>query len=739
MSEPIDLGIDDLDDARPIGRGGFSVVYAATDSRFGRPVAVKVLTRALDEDDQRRFDRECLVMGKLSAHPNVVDVYRAGTTTDGRPYLVMELMEQGTVADRLADGPLPWVEAVELIVAVADAVAVAHEAGILHRDIKPENILLAADGPRLTDFGIAYLRDSTASTSTQITASWLHTPPETFDNQRDERSDIYSLASTLFTMIAGRAPFWNENEDSLNPLLRRLLTQPAPDLPETLAPQALNAIVQRALAKDPGERQTSARQFAAELAALDPTGAGNRPAAPPRSASTVVTDASAAAGAGPAASLASPASPAAAAGAVTVPANGASAETVAERPAHAATSGTAAPGSFADQQGPASAAEATVAAAPVAPRQPLEVGAGAAAGVGRRRVEPARRHRPGRWAMLLAIPLVVALIAGGRAVASNDDGEGTAVGRPELAGPATDGSTAAVDGSRSSADDVLDSTATDAVDDTNDPLSPDDPGPDGDASTGRVASGDGDTDGGTDGGETGGGGTDGGGSTGGGSTDGGGSDGGGATCTAATVPAVKGQTVGTAKGTLSTAGFEPTSGAADSLRAEGSTPAAGTSSCVGDPVQINACATTTVPVVANRVADDVLPGFASQSLTVNKLFEESSTVGNGVVIRTSPAGGTTVCRGTTVNVTVSTGAPACFTLPNVLGMTGSQARATLEATSSWIVVLLDYGYIAPGTYDVGQVFFQGVPGGTEVKDCVYTYVGITEVAGHVTTTTPPSG
>lgn len=261
-----DLGIAHLADLQLIAHGGFSVVYAATNTQFDRRVAVKVLNRLTSDADRRRFERECKIMGRLSDHPNVIDVYSAGYTPDERPYIEMALIEDGTLAERVRNrGPMPWPAAARQMVAVAQALAVAHESDILHRDIKPENILLAGDEPRLTDFGIAYLRDSTGSASTQISASWLHSPPETFQNQRDERSDLYSLGSTLYTVIVGTPPFWRPEDDSLSPLMYRLLNEEAPRLQPDLAPAAVADLVASSLAKDPDARPQTALAFAAEL------------------------------------------------------------------------------------------------------------------------------------------------------------------------------------------------------------------------------------------------------------------------------------------------------------------------------------------------------------------------------------------------------------------------------------------------------------------------------------------
>ncbi|MGI9613038.1 MAG: protein kinase domain-containing protein [Acidimicrobiales bacterium] len=267
MQHEIDLGIEHLADVSEIGRGGFSVVYAATNTLLGMQVAVKVLGRLSNESDRRRFERECQVMGRLSHHPNVVTVHHAGYARDGSPYLVMELVEGGSLADRLGrTGPVPWPEAVDLVVPIADALAYVHEADVLHRDVKPENILLGADGrPLLTDFGIARLSETATNTSTGIAASWLHAPPETFDDKREPRSDLYSLASTLHQLIAGQPPFWRGGEESINPLMYRLINEPAPRLDPSMAPPALADVVAWALAKNPASRPADVGTFARSL------------------------------------------------------------------------------------------------------------------------------------------------------------------------------------------------------------------------------------------------------------------------------------------------------------------------------------------------------------------------------------------------------------------------------------------------------------------------------------------
>ena len=257
--------IEGLTNFDPIGTGGFSTVYRAWDLIFERSVAVKVLHR-LDPDGQRRFDRELRIMGQLSSHTNVITPFRAGYTTVGIPYLVMEYVDGGSLADLIeSEGSIPWPRAVDYILAVTEALAHAHGQGVLHRDVKPENILLGPGGPKLTDFGIAAIRESTTS---QVAYTLAHCPPETFNDgrdARDERSDIYSTASTLYSLLAGRAPYDVTGPDSPLAYMYRILDQEPAPLPTGAAPPELEAALVTSLTKDPDERPQSAEALAALL------------------------------------------------------------------------------------------------------------------------------------------------------------------------------------------------------------------------------------------------------------------------------------------------------------------------------------------------------------------------------------------------------------------------------------------------------------------------------------------
>jgi len=267
----LDLGVAHLTVVDTIGRGGFSVVYKAVDTKLNRPVAVKVLTAVADRSDLDRFDQECQIHGPLSTHPNIVTIHDAGLTPSGSPFLVMEYLDNGSLTDYLdANGPVPWHQAVAWMGPICDAVDTAHRMGVLHRDIKPANILVSPDGPKLADFGIACVTDAT---SPQFAVSWLHAPPEAELNRRDERSDVYSLASTLFNLIAGHAPYWRDGDESVAALLTRMATEPVPHLHPSLAPPWVDRLLQRALAKDPAVRPATAAELRAALVA-GPGGAG---------------------------------------------------------------------------------------------------------------------------------------------------------------------------------------------------------------------------------------------------------------------------------------------------------------------------------------------------------------------------------------------------------------------------------------------------------------------------------
>ena len=265
-----ELGIPDISEARQIGSGAFGRVYRARQNSLDRIVAVKVLANVeLDEETTRRFDREGKAIGRLSGHPNIVDVYSQGATEDNKPYLMMEFCPGGSYGDQIRrEGSLTWREATEVAITTAGALETAHRAGILHRDIKPDNILIDDyDIPRLADFGIARMSKSADLTATgTLTGSPAHMPPELIAGESaTTASDVYSLASTLFTLIAGRPAFVRDTDESIVPLLQRISFEPAPRLEEWGVPRPVADVVARALSKEPAERPGTCEAFGNEL------------------------------------------------------------------------------------------------------------------------------------------------------------------------------------------------------------------------------------------------------------------------------------------------------------------------------------------------------------------------------------------------------------------------------------------------------------------------------------------
>ena len=255
-----------------LGSGGFATVYRTWQVAVGRETAVKVDSRVLHtERDQRRFFREVSAAGQLSGHPNVVDVYDAGTLRDGRPYLVMELCPGGSLSDELhRGGPMSAERVCRIGVSLSDALAAAHAAGILHRDIKPANILINRYGVvGLSDFGLASIIAASGEQSVSRDAlTPAYAPPESFEGaEPTAAADVYSLAATLYALAAGRPPRFPAGTGS--PGLATIIAlhgQPVDDVPGV--PPAMLAIMRQCLAADPAQRLPSAAALRDRLAAL---------------------------------------------------------------------------------------------------------------------------------------------------------------------------------------------------------------------------------------------------------------------------------------------------------------------------------------------------------------------------------------------------------------------------------------------------------------------------------------
>lgn len=282
----IDLGIDGLGPAEHIGRGGFADVYRAEQLSLRRTVAVKVLrAHASKPEQEARFRRECHAIGAVSDHPHIVGVHEGGFTRNGRAYLVMEYLPGGSLADRLArEGTLPVPEVVDTAVKIARALAVAHRAGVLHRDVKPPNIMISAYGePALGDFGIARIEGGHQTTTGMVTASISHAAPEVLEGHAPTAAaDVYSLGSTMFELLTGRAPYYNPADESVWPLMKRILSEPMPSGESVGMSSALGRVFLRATARQPADRYEDADQLADDLAALldDPVALAYTPPEP---------------------------------------------------------------------------------------------------------------------------------------------------------------------------------------------------------------------------------------------------------------------------------------------------------------------------------------------------------------------------------------------------------------------------------------------------------------------------
>ena len=198
-----------LSEWRPLARGGLAVVWEARQLSLGRLVAVKVYQSELDEGDRRRFLREAAAAGRLSDHPGIVTAHDAGILPDDRPYLIMELYPGGSLTQWLKPENRPSEERVRQVgVRIADALAAAHACGVLHRDVKPANILIDSYGnPALADFGLAAVAGAEAAAADALGVTPAYAPPEAFGMQpATEAGDVFSLAATLYALIAGSPP-----------------------------------------------------------------------------------------------------------------------------------------------------------------------------------------------------------------------------------------------------------------------------------------------------------------------------------------------------------------------------------------------------------------------------------------------------------------------------------------------------------------------------------------------------
>jgi eukaryotic-like serine/threonine-protein kinase len=270
----------------PLGAGGMGEVYRARDTRLGRDVAVKVLPQHLSANPEvrARFEREAKTVSSLS-HPNICTLHDVGREGD-TDYLVMELVDGETLAQRLSRGALPVAEVLRLGSQIADALDRAHRAGVVHRDLKPANVMLTKNGAKLMDFGLARATGLASpsgsgvsmagltqsptmaqplTTEGTIVGTFQYMSPEQLEGKdADTRSDIWALGCVIYEMATGRRAFDGRSQASL---ISSIMSSEPPAISQVAAmvPPALDDLVRTCLAKDPDERWQSAGDLRREL------------------------------------------------------------------------------------------------------------------------------------------------------------------------------------------------------------------------------------------------------------------------------------------------------------------------------------------------------------------------------------------------------------------------------------------------------------------------------------------
>ena len=254
-----------------IGKGGFATAYRARDPDLGREVALKVLDPLLMRDPAwvARFRQEARLIAALD-HPRIVPIYEIGQA-EGILFIAVKLLESGSLADRIAKGPLPWAEVVRLTGEIAEGLDFAHSRKVLHRDLKPANVLLDADGHAvLTDFGFARLvadHSLSVSVSGGVVGTPAYIAPEVWDGEPPGKpTDLYALGCIVYEMATGAQPFRGATTPAVMRAHFQPLVLPA-QWPEG-TPPGLGDVLRTALAQAPADRYAQAGELAAAVAGL---------------------------------------------------------------------------------------------------------------------------------------------------------------------------------------------------------------------------------------------------------------------------------------------------------------------------------------------------------------------------------------------------------------------------------------------------------------------------------------
>jgi len=276
-----------------LGAGGMAEVYSARDTRLGRSVAIKILRShaAARADGRARFEREARAISGLN-HPHICTLYdvgrherpatdAAGPESEIIDFLVMELVEGETLAERLRRGPMVIADVLRCAIEMAEALAAAHGAGITHRDLKPANVMLTAHGVKLLDFGVAALRSSNDASGTvaagpataegTIVGTLNYMAPEQLQGKPvDGRADIYALGVIVYEMLTGRRAFEADNTAGVIAAVLERRPDPLSALRPDV-PRALERVVSRCLARSPVQRWQNAADLATHLQSIDPS------------------------------------------------------------------------------------------------------------------------------------------------------------------------------------------------------------------------------------------------------------------------------------------------------------------------------------------------------------------------------------------------------------------------------------------------------------------------------------
>ncbi|MCW4386686.1 serine/threonine protein kinase [Salinibacterium sp. SYSU T00001] len=255
-----------------LGSGGFADVFLYEQNMPRRQVAVKVLLSEVVNDHVRQmFQAEANLMAQLSSHPSILTVYQASVSSDGRPYLVMEMCSSA-LSERYRREPLPVAEVLRIAVKIGSAVETAHRAGVLHRDIKPSNILLTAYGhPVLSDFGIAAtLVTADAEEAVGMSIPW--SAPEVLlgENSGSVAAEVWSFAATVYSLLAGRSPFEvpGKSNKSADLIARIGRGRPQP-IDRADVPHSLETALARAMSRNPEHRPRTILELVHELQAIE--------------------------------------------------------------------------------------------------------------------------------------------------------------------------------------------------------------------------------------------------------------------------------------------------------------------------------------------------------------------------------------------------------------------------------------------------------------------------------------